>query len=86
MVKALLQRLRKLDSRMGRIVHLRFVEGLTVEQTAAETGVSLSTVKSDSKEGKQWLRGHLEYQGLRASTNRQFANETGEQAPSCGDV
>jgi RNA polymerase sigma-70 factor (ECF subfamily) len=54
-----LERLTKLDSRQGKIVELRFLGGLTVEQTADLFGVSPKTVKRDWSLAKAWLHGEL---------------------------
>jgi RNA polymerase sigma-70 factor, ECF subfamily len=50
-----LQKLEQLDPEQGRIVELRFFGGLTVEETAAATGVSPATVKREWALAKGWL-------------------------------
>jgi RNA polymerase sigma factor (TIGR02999 family) len=50
-----LQKLEQLDPDQARIVELRFFGGLTVEETAAATGVSPATVKREWALAKGWL-------------------------------
>ena len=54
-----LTRLAALDPRQARIVELRFLAGLTIEQTAEILGVSPRTVKLDWQMAKAWLRTQL---------------------------
>lgn len=54
-----LARLTALDERQGRIVELRFLAGLTVEETAGVLGVSPRTVELDSRLARAWLRREL---------------------------
>lgn len=54
-----LQRLAKLDPRLGRIVELRFFGGLTIEETAQVLGISAKTVKREWSMAKAWLHGNL---------------------------
>ena len=54
-----LEPLTKLDGRQGKIVELRFFEGLTVEQTAELMGISPKTVKWDWSMAKAWLHGEM---------------------------
>ncbi|CAN5680780.1 hypothetical protein BH20ACI3_BH20ACI3_11150 [soil metagenome] len=51
-----LTRLAAIDHRQSQIVELRFFSGLTIEETAAVLGVSLTTVKDDLNMAKAWLR------------------------------
>lgn len=51
-----LTRLAALDERQGRIVELRFLAGLSVDDTAAALGVSPRTVELDSRLARAWLR------------------------------
>jgi RNA polymerase sigma factor (TIGR02999 family) len=51
-----LERLTALDSRLARIVELRYFGGLTVEETAEVTGVSARTVKREWRLARAWLR------------------------------
>ncbi len=51
-----LTRLAAIDVRQSQIVELRFYGGLTIEETAAVIGVSLTTVKDDLNIAKAWLR------------------------------
>ena len=57
-----IQRLDAHDSRMARVVRLRFYAGLSVEETAAALGVAPRTVKRDWTFARAWL-----YEALRAS-------------------
>src|SRR5688572_17604891 len=50
-----LHKLEQLDPDQARIVELRFFGGLTVEETAAATGVSPATVKREWALAKGWL-------------------------------
>jgi RNA polymerase sigma factor (TIGR02999 family) len=50
-----LTRLAAMDPQQERIVELRFFAGLTVEETAAELGISSATVKRDWAIAKAWL-------------------------------
>jgi RNA polymerase sigma-70 factor, ECF subfamily len=56
---AALTRLAALNERQSRIVELRFLGGLTVEETAAFLGVSPRTVKLDWNMARAWLRAQL---------------------------
>jgi RNA polymerase sigma-70 factor (ECF subfamily) len=51
-----LTRLAAIDVRQTQIVELRFFSGLSIEETAAVLGVSLTTVKDDLNMAKAWLR------------------------------
>jgi len=48
--------LRKIHPQRFKIVALRCFVGLTAEETAAECGISLSTVKRDWRQARVWLR------------------------------
>jgi RNA polymerase sigma factor (TIGR02999 family) len=54
-----LMRLAAIDGRQSQIVELRFFSGLSIEETAAVLGVSLTTVKDDMNMAKAWLRREL---------------------------
>ena len=54
-----LSSLAALDARQARVVELRFFGGLTVEETAEETGVSPATVKRDWTLARAWLKRKL---------------------------
>lgn len=54
-----ISRLTALDERQGQIVELRFLGGLSVEETAAALGVSPRTVELDSRLAKAWLTREL---------------------------
>ncbi|HTS64154.1 MAG TPA: ECF-type sigma factor [Candidatus Acidoferrales bacterium] len=55
-----LEKLEKDNARQGRIVELRFFGGLSNEEIAEQLGVSLSTVESDWRFARAWLRMELE--------------------------
>ncbi len=50
------ERLAQYSALKARIVELRFFAGLTVEETAAVTGLSPRTVKRDWQMSRAWLR------------------------------
>ena len=50
-----LEALEALDSRQARVVDLRFIVGLTVEETAAALEISTATVKREWKLARLWL-------------------------------
>ena len=54
-----MQRLAALDSRKADVVELRFFGGLTNPEVADVLGVSRSTVESDWRVARAWLRGEL---------------------------
>jgi RNA polymerase sigma factor (TIGR02999 family) len=55
-----LDELRRLNERHGRVVELRFFGGLSVEDTAHVLEVSPQTVRSDWRMARAWLRERLE--------------------------
>lgn len=55
-----LEKLEQLDERQASIVEARFVIGLTVDEMAAELGVSPRTIKGDTRVAMAWLRRELE--------------------------
>jgi RNA polymerase sigma factor (TIGR02999 family) len=50
-----LERLARFDDRLGRIVEYRFFGGLTYDEIAAVTGVSVPTAKRDWVRARTWL-------------------------------
>jgi RNA polymerase sigma factor (TIGR02999 family) len=54
-----LDRLAVLDERQSQVVTLRFFGGLTVPEIAEQLGVSVSTVESDFRVARAWLRRQL---------------------------
>ncbi|HET9863614.1 MAG TPA: sigma-70 family RNA polymerase sigma factor [Steroidobacteraceae bacterium] len=58
-IDAALTRLQQIDAPQGRIVELRYFGGLTLEETASVTGVSLATVKREWAMARAWLRREL---------------------------
>lgn len=59
-----LTRLATLDERQGRIVELRFLIGLSVDETANVLGLSPRTVELDSRMARAWLRCELAGESL----------------------
>ncbi|MDH4338710.1 MAG: ECF-type sigma factor [Candidatus Krumholzibacteria bacterium] len=55
-----LERLSKLSERQTDILEMRFIAGLTVEEVAAELGVSPRTIKGDTRVALAWLRRELD--------------------------
>jgi len=51
-----LSKLESFDAQKARVVELRYFGGLSIEETAAATGVSISTVKREWAFSKLWLR------------------------------
>ena len=58
-------RTRRIESRQAQVVELRYLAGLTREQTAAILDVSPETVKLDSNFAKAWLKRKLRHAGKR---------------------
>ncbi len=58
-VSAALEALAVLTAEQREVVHLRFVEDLSIEQVAAATGRSVGAVKSLQHRALRQLRGHL---------------------------
>jgi len=58
-----LRRLESLDSRQARIVELRFLAGMTVQEVAKVLGVSRRTVELDWRGARAWLRRELDGTG-----------------------
>jgi RNA polymerase sigma factor (sigma-70 family) len=54
-----LDQLRVAFPRQARVIELRFLLGLTVQEAAAEVGLSPATVKSDAAAARTWLRTRL---------------------------
>jgi RNA polymerase sigma factor (sigma-70 family) len=54
-----LDQLRVAFPRPARVIELRFLLGLTVNEAAAELGVSPATVKADAAAARTWLRARL---------------------------
>lgn len=50
-----LNSLAALDAQQGRVVELRFFGGLSIEETSAVLGISVSTVKRDWVTARAWL-------------------------------
>ncbi len=55
-----LTELASLDERQARIVELRFLAGLTLDETAEILGVSARTVRTDWQMARRWLEVRLE--------------------------
>jgi RNA polymerase sigma factor (TIGR02999 family) len=58
-----LNQLAEFHERQSQVVTLRFLFGFTVEEVAGQLGVSLSTVESDFRIARAWLRGQLRDDG-----------------------
>ncbi len=58
-LSAALESLSAFDERVGRVVELRFLGGLTVEEVAAEVGVSDRQVRRDWRVGRAYLKEQL---------------------------
>ncbi|MEO1084614.1 MAG: ECF-type sigma factor [Acidobacteriota bacterium] len=58
-VNEALEKLQRLDPRLGQVVECRFFAGLTEEDTAEALDVSLSTVQRDCRRAKAWLHRYL---------------------------
>jgi RNA polymerase sigma factor (TIGR02999 family) len=56
---AALERLEALDERQARILEQRYFGGLSLEQTAEASGVSLATVKRELRFARAWLAAEL---------------------------
>jgi RNA polymerase sigma factor (TIGR02999 family) len=54
-----LTRLEQLDERQARMVEQRYFGGLTLEEIAAATNLSLATVKRDLRSARAWLAAEL---------------------------
>jgi RNA polymerase sigma-70 factor (ECF subfamily) len=59
-VDAALKKLEALDPRKAAIVELRFFAGLTLEETAAQLGISAETVGREWRRTRAWLSNELE--------------------------
>jgi RNA polymerase sigma factor (TIGR02999 family) len=54
-----LSRLQQLDERQARMVEQRYFGGLTLEEVAAASNLSLATVKRELRSARAWLAGEL---------------------------
>ncbi|MGZ8845874.1 MAG: sigma-70 family RNA polymerase sigma factor [Pyrinomonadaceae bacterium] len=54
-----LQELAKLDPRKSRVIELRYFGGLSIEETAEVTEVSIATVRRDLRMAEAWLHREL---------------------------
>ena len=55
-----LERLEKVDRRLGQMVECRFFAGLTEDETALALDVSVATVQRDWRRARAWLRRYLQ--------------------------
>ncbi|MFG0329342.1 MAG: ECF-type sigma factor [Phycisphaerales bacterium] len=62
-----LRRLGERDARAARVVELRYLSGLTIEETAAALDISIGTVKNEWRWARAWLMGELGGEGGGAS-------------------
>jgi len=51
--------LAEIDERQARVVEMRFLAGMTIDETAEALGVSPRTVQLDWRMARAWLRRHL---------------------------
>ena len=58
-----LTRLAQVDERKAHVIELRYFAGMTCEETALATGLSVPTVKRDSRLAEAWLQRHFMGQG-----------------------
>ncbi len=58
-----LEKLKKMDERMVRVVEARYFAGLTIEETAEALGVSHATVSEDWRLARAWLKKELSEDG-----------------------
>ena len=58
-IDSALSRLEKVDAPQSQIVELRYFGGLTLEETASVTGISLASVKREWAMARAWLRREL---------------------------
>jgi RNA polymerase sigma factor (TIGR02999 family) len=58
-IDSALLRLERIDSAQSQIVELRYFGGLTLEETASVTGISVATVKREWAMARAWLRREL---------------------------
>jgi len=58
-IDSALQRLEQIDPPQSQIVELRFFGGLTLEETASVTGISVASVKREWEMARAWLRREL---------------------------
>ena len=59
MVRQSLEELEKVAPRLAQVVNLRFIHGLTEEETASRVGTSVRTIQRDWVRAKTWLQDHL---------------------------
>jgi RNA polymerase sigma factor (TIGR02999 family) len=64
-----IEKLEKLDERKAKLVKLRYYDGLTLAESAAALGVSLSAIKKDWTFARCWLRVELEGSQNRIANN-----------------
>jgi RNA polymerase sigma factor (sigma-70 family) len=60
-VREALRILRKISPRQASVIQLQFYGGLTQEEVSGSLGVSLETVKLDTRKAKAFLKVHLEH-------------------------
>jgi RNA polymerase sigma factor (sigma-70 family) len=58
-VREAMRILRRASPRQATVIQLQFYGGLTQEEVASSLGISLETVKLDSRKAKAFLRLHL---------------------------
>jgi len=55
-----LKRLAMVDERKAKVIEMRYFGGLTQDEIACASALSLATVKRDLRMGEAWLRRYLE--------------------------
>ncbi len=72
-----MRRLEAKDPRKGQIVNLRYFVGLTVQETAAALGVSVTTIEREWRYIRAWLRARLaegDDEQVRGGSERSFSD------------
>ena len=57
-----LSRLAQVDERKAKVIELRYFGGMSREEVAAATGLTVATVKRDLRLAEAWLRRDLQSQ------------------------
>src|SRR3954454_7384553 len=67
-VDAALNRLAQVDERKAKIIELRYFGGMTREEIACASGLSVGTIKRDLRLAEAWLRRDLMGSGIGRET------------------
>ncbi|MEM7355577.1 MAG: ECF-type sigma factor [Acidobacteriota bacterium] len=57
-----LHKLSQLDARQAKMVELRYFAGMTLEEIAAVTGVSIASTHRQLRSARAWMRQHFEHE------------------------